>query len=381
MEGITSQPHPVFPGAVLGLVSDHGSWTTSVGQARRYADATGRLLPDSEQVAMRVDTVVDLASLTKLFTATVILHLAEDGRLSLDDPVGDFLVEYRAPVRDRVTVRQLLTHTSGLPAEIFIWRDVREAAARPAAVLGCPLEAEPGTRFRYSCTGYITLGLLAQRLTGESLDQLVQRIVCRPLGLPDTSYRPLDRLGRHDIDRVAATECRGADDTRGIVHDENAASLNGVSGNAGLFGTVADLLRFGRFFLDGPASITDGTSPLSAATMAEMLTPQLPASIDNDYQSGLSWRIDDRGFMGDLAGRGRTFGHTGFTGTSLLVDPDRRLVAVLLTNRVHPSRDWSDMNAFRRRVATVLAELPLGSRGVSTGSGATRRPGRDGAGR
>ena len=143
-------------------------------------------------------------------------------------------------------------------------------------------------------------------------------------------------------------------DLRGVVHDENAASFDGVSGNAGLFGTAGDLLIFGRAVLDTVAGKPTALG-LSPAAVRGMLSPQLPAGVDPGYQSGLGFRIDDPTFMGELASRGRAYGHTGFTGTSLVLDETRDLVLVLLTNRVHPTRSWSALNPFRRQVASVVA--------------------------
>lgn len=351
-QGLISEPHPTFAGAVVGI--DHGreQILTSAGHARRYADLAGSPLPSDEQVPVTEETLFDLASLTKLFTASVITTLSERGLLDLDEPLHRFFESYEAPDRDRVTVRHLLTHTSGLPPTVSVWRDVPDASDRPAAVLATPLEAEPGTRFAYSCAGFITLGLLAEQLTGKPLDDLVHRLVCEPLGLTRTSYRPLDRLDGIAPNQIAATECYDASDHRGIVHDETAASLGAVAGNAGLFGPAADLLRFGRFFLDGT---TVGAAPISDEGRAEMLRPQLPDTIENGYQSGLGFRIDDQGFMGSLVGRGTAYGHTGFTGTSLVIDHDRGLVLAVLTNRVHPSREWSELQPFRRAIADLMA--------------------------
>lgn len=364
-EGTAGTPRPQFPGAVC--VVDDGTTTTTIlaGDGYRYADMAGTPVLPTARRPMHADTLFDCASLTKLFTATVITTLADRGVLGLDDRVGVHLPEFRGPDKALVTVRQLLSHTSGLPAEIAIWRDVPDPADRPAAVLACPLEAAPGSRFRYSCVGYITLGLLATRLTGERLDQLVTELVTGPLALADTGYRPLDRREASVRERIAATEMRaapwspevppthaGALDHRGIVHDENAASLHGISGNAGIFAPAADLVCFGRAFVPGRGH-TNGAG-LAPAVVTAMLTPQLPAGL-NDYQSGLGFRIDDASFMGALSGSGRAYGHTGFTGTSLVIDAARHVVVALCTNRVHPTREWSQLTEFRQQVHNLVA--------------------------
>jgi CubicO group peptidase (beta-lactamase class C family) len=379
-QGLTARPHPIFPGAVCAVEHAGRLEIVSCGSAYRYADLAGTLLPPTVAQPMTADTVFDLASLTKLFTATVVMRLVELERLALDEPVGDYLPSYCGGDRSRVTIRQLLTHTSGLPAEIFFWRDFPDVASRRQAVLEQPLEAEPGTRHRYSCVGYITLGLLMEDLLGQPLDHIVDELVCRPLGLTQTGYRPLSGLSPKEADTakraIAATEMRpitwtrrhdAADpDPRGVVHDENAASLDGVSGNAGLFAPVRDLVTFGRVLLDGLSTDSAPTGGrrrelstplgLSAAGVRELVRPQLPPGIDPGYQSGLGFRIDDPSFMGTLVGSQRAYGHTGFTGTSIVLDEQRDVVLVLCTNRVHPNRTWSEMGTLRRRLAGLVAQ-------------------------
>ena len=372
-EGLTGA-RPLFAGAVAALSVGDGTVVLSVGEARRYADTAGRLLPPAERPAVTDDTLFDLASVTKLFTATVVVRLADDGVLGLDDPVARFLPTYAGGARAAVTLRSLLTHTSGLPADSWVWRDQPDVDARRAALLEEPLVTPPGRVRLYSCVGYLVLGLLLEEVTGRSLDVLVEELVCGPLGMTRTGYRPRNLAGTDDQagasagagrDGIAATELRrvtwspdhdpAEPDLRGIVHDEKAASLGGVAGNAGLFGTAADLLAFGRALLTAPRA--GGRTPLglSAAAARALVTPQLPAELDLDYRSGLGFRIDDPEFMGALAGAGRTYGHTGFTGTSLVVDEARDLVLVLLSNRVHPDRSWSELNPFRRRLAELAS--------------------------
>lgn len=368
--GTQARPQPLFAGAVLGL--DQGGKVTrrSCGKAYAYADEIGTPLPPSEVINVTKNTIFDLASLTKLFTATVILQLVERGVIGLDDRISDYFTSYAAPGRDAVSIRHLLSHTSGLPAETFAWRDLPDVTARRGAVLSQPLETTPGTCFRYSCVGYLTLGLLAEHVTGSPMDVLVRNQICGPLGLHDTGYRPLKNLPPPTRSRIAATEMRritwsadidpSSGDHRGIVHDENAAGFGGSAGNAGVFGTVADLLIFGRAFLR--ALRLEGQPPgqgaglgISPHLVREMVVAQLPTRRPPDFQTGLGFRIDDASFMGGLAGTGRAYGHTGFTGTSMIIDEARDLVMILLTNRVHPSRRWSELNPFRRHLADLVA--------------------------
>ena len=369
--GSSGAPHPTFPGAVCGVDDGEGAELVSCGWAYRYADADGSLLPEQSRRRVTDDTVFDLASLTKLFTATAVMQLVQGGALGLDDRLARYFDSYGGGERSEVTVRQLLTHTSGLPADIHFWRDAPDPPARQAAVLAQPLEARPGTRFRYSCVGYLTLGFLVE-LLGEPLAVAVDQGICAPLGLTQTDYRPRARrylVGEQPQDDprdgIAATEMRRIDwtplhdpgdpDPRGVVHDENAASIGGEAGNAGLFGSARDLLVFGRTVLDGLSREGPSRLGLERQTLRQMVSPQLPGNWSPAHQSGLGYRIDDRAFMGDLAGSGRAYGHTGFTGTSLVIDEARDLVCVLLTNRVHPSRNWSALDLFRRELADLLA--------------------------
>lgn len=298
---------------------------------------------------MHVGTIFDIASLTKLFTATTIMTLVEDGMLDLDRPVAETFKQYAdSDVHQQVTLRHLLTHSSGLPAHQRLWAHPT-VDARVEALLSMPLEVPPGERFSYSCLGYITAGWLAERATDATLPELVADRVCRPLGMYDTMFSPPEALHT----RIAPTEYEPYVDrgvVRGTVHDENSWSLGGVVGNAGLFSTAADLVRFGRM-LSG-----SGAPVLSNGTLDEMLRDQLPEKLDPGYRHGFGPRIGDRTFMGSLTDTG-AIGHTGFTGTSLVVDRQRDLVVVLLTNRVHPSRDWSEMGSIRRAVADHAASL------------------------
>ena len=342
-------PH-AYSGAVA-IIRRGGERVASaaVGQTARFADTAGTPAPAALRRPVTEDTIFDLASITKLFVATVALSLVEEGTLGLDEPVASWLPSFRTePARRLVTLRQLLTHTSGLPALMRLWTDWPDPAARARAVLREPLINEPGAAFEYSCVGFIVVGLLAARVTGQPLPLLVRVRVTEPLGLTDTGYLP----GADVLDRVASTEYQpevGRGMVRGSVHDENSWSLGGIAGNAGIFGTAGDVARFGEM-LRGNA-----VAPILGADMlAEMTRDQLPARIDPGFRHGLGVRIADPNSMGVLASDG-AFGHTGFTGTSLVVDPRREIVVVLLTNRVHPSRDRSDISALRVDVARLAA--------------------------
>jgi CubicO group peptidase (beta-lactamase class C family) len=367
LDGLAVTPHHRYAGAVA-LIGRDGVAVTSpdavvVGDALRYADRSGRNLPAEQRVPMAADTIFDIASLTKLFTAVTVLRLVELGLLDLDVPLAEWLPSYRSTPgglgREHVTPRQLLTHVSGHMSGLEPTQRAHGPEATREAVLNVPLVAPPNRRFRYSCINYITLGLLCEKLTGETLDALVRRHITEPLGLRDTGYLPDASL----LPRIAATE----DDPemrygilRGRVHDETARALGGVSGNAGMFSTAADLAVFGEMLRGGGA--VGERRVLRAETVAEMLRDQLPPDLEPDhtpeYGHGLGPRIGDRTFMSALAGDG-AFGHTGFTGTSLVVDPSRGLTVVLMANGVHPDRAWSDLGPTRRAVANLAAGLAV----------------------
>jgi CubicO group peptidase (beta-lactamase class C family) len=293
---------------------------------------------DGDERAVGASSLFDLASVSKTFTAAVVLRLAEAGRLGLDDPVSGVL-----PVAaESITLRMLLAHTSGLPAESFLWRDSPGLAPeeRIDAVLSSPLVAEPDSTHLYSCLGYIAAGVYAERVTGTSLGGLLDELVCRPLGLTSVGFGPVDRGS------AVATEeepWAGRGLVRGEVHDETNWYLGGRVGNAGLFGTLDDVLTFAASFLEA--------SLLEPETLRLATTDQLEQRHGAAYGQGLGPRIRDE----ELFGRVDAFGHAGFTGTMWLAVPARGVSAVLLTNRVHPQRDRADIDPFRRRFSAWAA--------------------------
>jgi len=336
----------VAEGAVPGAVLLAGFGTSGTPVVAHAAGVTGR--PDRS--AMTLDTVFDLASLTKV-TATLplVLHLARRGELGLDDPVRRTLPRFPD---DRVTLRQLLSHTSGLPAVWPLHDMDTDPAGRWHAVLDIRPQAEPGTVMRYSDIGFMVLGLVVETVTGAALDRVATEVVFGPLGMADTRYRPPESWAA----RCAATE-KSAEGvaTLGVVHDENAAALGGVAGHAGLFGTAADLGRYLRAWLDPEFPLT------GAELRAEALRRQTREAEGQDgFEAwrGLGWtlrgdRWDHMGTLWPASGAG----HTGFTGTSVAIDPVGGAWVVLLTNAVHFGRGRSGIIALRRQVHDAAAEL------------------------
>jgi CubicO group peptidase (beta-lactamase class C family) len=325
----------VIPGAVLaaGIGSAQPVLVHVAGDAQR--DAAARR-------PMSADTIFDLASLTKV-TATlpIVLHLVAQGDVGLDDPVHQFLPAFArsgddGAGKERVTVRHLLTHTSGLPDSRKYYQYLRDPAEVRAAALAEPLVSQPGSVVRYSDVGFIALGELCASVAGDRLDQLARNLVCEPLGMVDTGYQPRPALA----DRIASTEQVGGRAKTGVVHDENAAALGGVAGHAGLFSTAADLARYAAAWAC-PESEQAGGLRLPGWLHTEALACQTEGLAGNGApgRRGLGWGL--RGDRWDNMGDGwpaTGAGHTGFTGTSLSVDPRSGMWVVLLTNAVHFGR-------------------------------------------
>lgn len=353
-----------FSGAACAVAIDGGTAIELyVGTKATWGPERQPLGPE-EQSAVDAATLFDLASLTKIFTAHTALALVDSGAVGLDAPIAEFLASYREPGRREVTLRHLLSHTSGLPATWIGWREplVRALARIPEAerltvtplgdrdaliadLLTTPLEAPPGKRFEYACTGYNTTMALFEILTGRDWMPLVSEHTLQPLGLGSVTAEPA-------VDRSAATEYqpqfrRGV--VRGVVHDETAWSLGGGAGNAGLFGTARDVLAFGEAIRIGDGRVR-GEWMWDDALTGTLGRPTTAAD-GGGFGSALGLRIGDANSMGRSP---QARGHTGFTGTSLHIDREVGVTVVLLTNRVHPTRENSVMQDVRARVADLV---------------------------
>jgi uncharacterized protein YbbC (DUF1343 family) len=334
-----------------------------VGQGDRalYEKAFGfRAIVPAEE-AMTLDTVFDLASLTKVVaTTTAVMTLIEDGRLRLNDPVATHIPGFERYNKGAITVRHLLTHVSGLRPDVDLHPWNGYDAAIELAKDEVPT-AVPGEAFVYSDINFFLLGHIVTRLTGESLDAYVKRVVFDPLGMKETGFNPPKSM----LPRIAPTErCAGQDagtpckrpdvaPLRGVVHDPTARRMGGVAGHAGLFSTARDLQRFVRMLI-GNGEL-DGVRVLSAASVRAMTSPQTPPGMR--AVRGLGWDIDTQfsSNRGDLFPIG-SYGHTGFTGTSLWIDPYTGGWVIFLSNRVHPDAT-GDVTPLRGRVATVAAAV------------------------
>lgn len=331
-----------FPGAVLAVGKDG---------AVVHLEAFGRLGYEPDAAAVRADTVYDLASLTKIVvTTTAAMVLVDEGRLDIDKPVSAFLPGFRGGSKDRVTVRHLLTHSSGLDWWAPLHKEIQGKEAYLARIQRMDLVYDPGTKSLYSDLGVMLLGEILERVAGESLESFARTRILEPLGMRDTAYRP----GPGVKPRIAPTEqdpWRGRL-LRGEVHDENAFAIGGVAPHAGLFGTAPDLARFAQMLLNG--GVYDHYR-FAARDVVELFTRR--AGVPGSSRA-LGWDTPSEGSSAGTRLSPRSFGHTGFTGTSLWIDPDRKLFVVLLTNRVHPTRDNDAIRAVRPAVAdAVVAAL------------------------
>jgi len=334
-----------IPGVVL-LVERDGKVVYSLVRGCRQIE------PSREE--MSLDTIFDLASLTKpLATAILVLRFINEEGIGLERKIGDLVPAVVSSSGD-LTIAQLLLHTAGLPPDPFVYRlfpdpDDIDVERAESAILSVEPEEAPGTQVIYSCTGYLILGLILRRLTGVGIGSLFESNIAGPAGLTDLRFNPdSSRAGR-----IAPTEfCSWRKRwIRGQVHDENSYVFRGEGGNAGLFGTARDVLTLLSLFSDeGQVGNVSILSSDSVSLMARCLTQGL-----NERRS-VGFKMQDRDSpVGGLFGRS-SFGHTGFTGTSLWIDPEKKLKIVVLTNRVHLGREKTEaaISTFRKKLHAAI---------------------------
>ena len=325
-------------------------------------------------------TVWDLASLTKVVgTTTAAMILVERGQLELDTPVIRYLPWWSAgdPGKRRVTVRQLLLHRAGLPPFRRFYMEMRGRDAYETAIGNLPLEYVPGDSTVYSDIGLMTLGFIVEEVSGLSLDEFLDREVWQRLGMPDTGFQP-----DHLFDRVAPTEIDTiyrSGQVRGEVHDENAHAMGGVAGHAGLFSSARDLAVFAHTLLSNgivePCTPAPGSGAPCSAARSEPVALMNASTIrlftrrhDETASRALGWDTPSgRSSAGDYFTE-RSFGHTGFTGTSLWIDPERDMFVVLLTSRTNPTRE-NGLHVPLRREVHDLASLAIVDQTVERRSG------------
>jgi len=327
-----------IPGAVL-LVWHNGHVI--------YRKAFGYRSLEPRREAMTVDTIFDLASLTKVTaTSTAIMQLVERGKIRVNEPVAKYLPEFAANGKEDISIRDLLTHFSGLPPDLDLDKGAQESRGKDAAYqMACAEKPifPPGSQFLYSDVNFIVLGALVEKVSGQSLQEYSEKNIFRPLHMAHTQFLPPASW----LPKIAPTQFDEQNRMlRGIVHDPTARRMGGVGGHAGVFSTADDLSKFALALLQG-------SSILSPLMVEKMTTPEQPPT--SDVLRGFGWDIDSpfSSNRGNLLPVG-SFGHTGFTGTSLWIDPTTQTFIVLLTNAVHPRGKGSAI-ALRTKVATAVA--------------------------
>ena len=318
-----------------------------------FKSAVGKLDPRNKQNETKPDSIFDLASLTKIFTAAAFMKMVEMNQVGLDDFVYEFVPEFSGSGKEKATFRHLLSHSSGLPASFNLyekqeWNKGDEVVMNK--LFNVPLISTPGSQAIYSCLGFMLLGRAMEKITGNRLDKILDDVLFNPLLWQDVIFKPTIKYS----DRIAVTTYirpnRGSL-TPGTVHDGNAIALhNGIAGNAGLFGTAESVSFLGEIFLN--------KSFLSTQTIKQMTSLQAES---NNERMGLGWKLHSKNSScpgSPLSAS--SFGHTGFTGTSLWVDPKNKLVITLLTNSVHYYNDSygpKEFMNFRRKFHKCALDL------------------------
>jgi CubicO group peptidase (beta-lactamase class C family) len=337
---LRSQVDSSYPGAVLA-VGRHGRLALLAAVGHYAANDARPVTPG---------TIYDLASLTKVIAwTTECMQLVDAGKLDLDAPVQRYLPEFRGPGKERVTIRHLLTHTAGFPPDLPLWTGTRSRAEALQLVDTAPLESVPGEKFVYSDVSAIVGMQVVERITGEPIDRYLAAHVFGPLGMPATRYLP-PKSWRAEL---APTEVDTFFRHRlliGEVHDESAARLDGISGNAGLFSNALDLSRFAAMLLAGGA--WDTLTVIHAETVDAFTRRQ---EIPPGSSRALGWDTPSPPSSAGTHLSARAFGHTGYTGTSMWLDPQEDLFIILLTNRVNPTRSNTRILRVRPRVADLVA--------------------------
>ena len=331
-----------IPGAVV-LISHEGHVV--------YRKAFGERSLVPERLPMAVDTIFDMASMTKVVaTTTAVMQLVEQGKIVLSAPVSEYWPEFKQNGKELVTIRELMTHYSGLPPDLPlkpVWTGYDTAMQM---IIAAQLDAPPGTRYIYSDVNFETLGEIVRRVSGETLDVYCAEHIFKPLGMKDTLFRPPASLRN----RIAPTQYEHGSSGPvlwGVVHDPTSRFMGGVAGHAGLFSTADDVSIFAQMLLNG--GTYNGVRILSPLSIEKMTEPQTPPG--KMVLRGLGWDIDspfasNRGELFDVG----SFGHTGYTGTSLWIDPITNTYVILLTNRVHPNNK-GEVGALRTALSTLVA--------------------------
>ncbi|MCI8632722.1 MAG: beta-lactamase family protein [Lachnospiraceae bacterium] len=316
----------------------------AIGNAEQVfvSHTVGHVSYEENAAPITSSTLFDMASISKILGTTFCaFHMIEEGRLCLQDSLADFFSDVPEDKQD-ITIYHLMTHTSGLPAELFLWKLCQTPEQVVSAILNAPLDFPIGSNIQYSCMGYILLGKIMEGITGRSLDQLAKEWTFDPLGMRATGYRPVSACSPDPSIAYTETMTLSGPGLPGVVHDENARFLNGISGNAGVFSNLDDMILFAQM-------LSQKGKPLISRRLMELACRNYTPGLDENRGLGFQLSGPAPTFFGDLFGNDG-IGHTGYTGTSLAVDPHSGLYVVLLTNRVHPTRDNAGLTRLRHQI-------------------------------
>lgn len=357
--------HPIQPGG--SVIIGHKSTIVSAfafGHTNLYADSNGTLLPSAEWTPAKMDTIYDMASLTKVFTAVAVLRAIDEEKLSLDKTVASYLPEFAVNGKSNITVLMLLTHTSGFPPDPLpglYEAPYKTMQQRVHAIIEHELENAPGSTYTYSDLNFMNLRFLLEKVTKTPFEEYVYSFT-RELGMTSTffnegnnqspSFRYYARMAptEYQIEVLGDTEPKRPQPVRGTVHDENAYALDGVSGHAGLFSTAGDVAIFCQMILNN--GTYGGKQILKPETVDLMFTNFNTAFPGNEHSIG--FELNQSYFSGPMASM-LAGGHTGFTGTTLVVDRASDTFMVMLAHRVYPSRNWASNNIVREAIGYWVA--------------------------
>ena len=361
-----NEVHPILPGGSV-MVGHKGTIVSAFafGNASLYANANGTLLPPDQWIPAQMDTIYDMASLTKVFTAMASLRAIDDGLLSLDETVATYLPEFAANGKDNVTILMLLTHTSGFPPDpepgLYdpIYQNMQQ---RVDAIITHKLVNVPGSTYTYSDLNFMNLRFVLERITTYPYQDLVYSFT-KELGMESTFFNsgnvgaddfyfyPRMAPTEYQIEVLGNSEPHRPQPVRGTVHDENAWALDGVSGHAGLFSTVGDVSILCQMILNKG---TYGGKEILSPQAVDLIFTNFNAKFPSDAHS-VGLELDQYYFSGPMANV-QAGGHTGFTGTSLVVDRASDTFMVLLAHAVHPNRTWSSNNIVREALGYWVAQ-------------------------
>ncbi len=342
MNSIITNVERLFDQGLEQKIYSAGAIAIGKGDKVLFEKAAGRVSYDEGAAAVTVNTKFDMASCSKILGPTfAAFHMIENGDLCLDDTLGE-LLDGCPEDKKNIKIKHLMTHTSGLPAEILLWKELTDPADVLSCILNTPLVYPTGQGVSYSCMGYITLAKVMEKLSGMPLNEMAKQWTFDPLGMKDTEYRGNDSSSEDKS--IAYTEVKSLfyDGIPGVVHDENARFIGGVSGNAGVFSTLHDLELFA-------AMLSKDGYPLVSKRLMDIARVNYTKGLDENRGLGFQLSGPEPTFFGDLFGN-HGFGHTGYTGTSIAVDAETGLYVVYLTNRVYPSRSEGRLTRLRHQI-------------------------------